>query len=285
MAGLGRVGVGGKDRGAGFALGPRLVVTAHHIVRGRGDKPVVYVPAGGEAVEVERIQADADHDAAILWLVGDVAEFLPTSVAVRGAGWRVESPPGGNDPQLHGTVTTARMVIQNADGQPVEVVQLEVGEQLGDFGGYSGSAVLDSLGRAVLALLVEQKPLRTPAALVERRAASNVLYAVPIGDVITMPCRSVMSSPPMACRYGHPGRSGSTSGCRCRVWSPVPTSSMRLLARSPALRATKLVLAWSCCTARAGWARRCWRVRSPRTCGCGPSSSTGSSCCGPARTP
>ena len=122
----------------------------------------------------------------ILWLVSDVGEFLPTSAAVRGAKWRVESPPpGGNDPQLHGTVTTARMTIQNATGQPVEMVQLEVDEQLGDFGGYSGSAVLDSLGRAVLALLVEQKPLRTPVALGERQAASNVLYAVPIGDVIT----------------------------------------------------------------------------------------------------
>src|SRR6266498_1639417 len=135
MAGqLGRVLVGGRDRGAGFALGPGLVVTAHHVVRDRGDKPVVYVPTGGEAVGVERVQPDTGHDAAILWLAGDV-EFLPTSTAVQGAGWRVESPPSGsNDPQLHGTITTARMPIQNASGQPVEVVQLEVGEQLGDYG-------------------------------------------------------------------------------------------------------------------------------------------------------
>ena len=171
MAGqLGRVLVGGKDCGAGFALGPRLVVTANHVVRGRRDKPVVYVPAGGEAVGVERVQPDADHDAAILWLASDVGEFLPISAPVRGARWRVESPPpGGNEPQLHGTVTTARMTIHKANGQSVEVVQLEVDEQLGDFGGYSGSAVLDSPGRAALALLVEQKPLRTPVALGERR--------------------------------------------------------------------------------------------------------------------
>ena len=37
----------------------------------------------------------------------------------------------------------------------------------------------------MLALLVEQKPLRTTMALGERQAASNVLYAVPISDVIT----------------------------------------------------------------------------------------------------
>ena len=85
MAGrLGRVLVGGKDRGAGFALGPRLVVTANHVIRDRGDKPVLYVPAGGEAVGVERVQPDVDRDAAVLWLVSEVGEFLP---AVRcGAG-------------------------------------------------------------------------------------------------------------------------------------------------------------------------------------------------------
>ena len=164
MAGrLGRVLVGGRELGAGFAVGPRLVVTACHVVGGRKDKPVVYVPAGGQPVHVERVQDDNGHDAAFLWLASDVAEFLPVAVAVQGAKWRVESPPaGGNDPPLHGTVKTARLSIRNADGQQVEVVQLEVDEQLGDFGGYSGSAVLDSLGQAVLALLVEQKPLRTP---------------------------------------------------------------------------------------------------------------------------
>jgi hypothetical protein len=97
---------------------------------------------------------------------------------------------------LHGTVTTARMTIQNARGQPVEVVQLQVDEQLGDFGGYSGSAVLDAGGRAVVALLVEQKPLRTPVAPGERRAASNVLYAVPIGDVVTANDLSVQAPTP-----------------------------------------------------------------------------------------
>ena len=194
---LGRVQVGGSDRGAGFALGPRLVVTAHHVVRDREDKPVAYVPARGMAIEVERVQPDSSHDAAILWLACDV-DFLPTGKAVRGARWRVESPPpGGNDPPLHGAVTTARVAIQNASGQPVEAVQLEVGEQLGDFGGYSGSAVLDALGRAVLALLVEQKPLRTPVALGEPRVASNVLYAMPIGDVITALGLPVRAARPM----------------------------------------------------------------------------------------
>ena len=199
MAGqLGRVLVGGKDSGAGFALGPRLVVTAYHVVRDRRDRSVAYLPAGSEPIGVERVQPDVAHDACLLWLEGEVGEFLPVSTAVRGARWRVESPPpGSNDPPLHGTVTTARMTIHKAKGQRVEVVQLQVEEQLGDFGGYSGSAVLDWLGRAVLALLVEQKPLRTAVALGGRQAASNVLYAVPIGDVITACGLPVRTSRPL----------------------------------------------------------------------------------------
>jgi hypothetical protein len=34
-------------------------------------------------------------------------------------------PPGSNDAQLHGTVTSTRLAIENASGQPVEVVPLE----------------------------------------------------------------------------------------------------------------------------------------------------------------
>ena len=153
MAGrLGRVLVVGKDCGADFALGPRLVVTANHVVRQHRDKPVVYVPTGSEAIGVKQVQPDVHHDAALLWLMSDVGEFLPTSVPVRGVEWRVESPPSGmNDPQLHRTVTTSRMTIHKANGQRIKVVQLQVDEQLAEFGGYSGSAVLDSLGRAALA--------------------------------------------------------------------------------------------------------------------------------------
>ena len=180
---LGRVLVGDQDHGGGFALGPRLVVTANHVVRGREDERVVYVPTGGEAVGIERVQVDVDHDAAILWLASDVGEFLPSSGTEPGARW--QSPPAGAaDPVLTGTVSTPRMTIQNAEGQPVEVMQLLVDQQLGDYAGYAGNAVLDPLGQTVLGLLVEQKPLRMAAPQGERRAA-NVLYGVPISDVIT----------------------------------------------------------------------------------------------------
>ena len=44
---------------------------------------------------------------------------------------------------------------------------------------------------------MEQKPLRTPVALGERRPASNVLYAVPIGDVIAVNGLSVRAARPL----------------------------------------------------------------------------------------
>ena len=67
--------------------------------------------------------------------------------------------------------------------------------------GYSGSAVLDAWGRAVVALLVQQKPLRTPVVLGERRGASNVLYAC-IGDVVAANGLSVRASTPEAMDRG-----------------------------------------------------------------------------------
>src|ERR1700735_1263419 len=96
------------------------------------------------------------------------------------------------------------MTIRNARGQQVEVVQLEVDEQLGEFGGYSGSAVMDPVKQAVVALLVEQKPLRTLAPLGERQVASNVLYGVPIGDVITANRLPTRVFPPTSIDYRLP---------------------------------------------------------------------------------
>jgi S1-C subfamily serine protease len=101
MAGpLGRVLVAGKDRGAGFALSPGLVVTASHVIRGHPDKLLIYVPDGGEAVSVTRVQIDAAHDTAVLWLDTDAGDYLATAPAICEGKWRVQSPPpGSNDPQ------------------------------------------------------------------------------------------------------------------------------------------------------------------------------------------
>lgn len=206
--GLGRVRAGGKERGAGFAVAPGLVITAGHVVRDFKARDVEYMPEAGGTVGVRVIQADAACDAAVLHLDGEVGEYVQASVARRGDMWRVASPPpGSNEPELSGTVTAARMVIRNARDERAEVMQLRTVQDIGDFAGYSGSAVLDEQDR-VTAVLVEQKPVRTAASSApgERRPASNVLYAVPISDVITAFDLRVQPSSPLRFRpFAMPG--------------------------------------------------------------------------------
>jgi hypothetical protein len=183
--GVGRVLVGGRDAGAGVALGPRTVVTASHVLARRAGLPVAYQPADGGAVAVEaEAMVDVTLDAAALRLGEDLGGWLPVAPAVEGDDWVVESPPPGNDPTLSGTISDAGLRIENASGVAVEVLQLRVDQLLGDYRGYSGSGVLDRRRRAVVGLLVEQKHLRLPAPVGRPRPASNVLYAVPIGAVV-----------------------------------------------------------------------------------------------------
>jgi hypothetical protein len=187
---LGRILVGGRDKGAGFAIGPRAVLTAHHVIRERGAKPVMFVPAGTAEVKVNVGPVADEVDAALLVPVSgesDLPAWLPVLRALPGAGWRVDSPkPSSNDPHLTGTVSTAHSQIEppKRPGDRLSVVQLHVQQELGSYDGYSGSAVLDSLGRAAMALLVQQKLLRVAVEPGAAKLASNVLYAVPIDDVL-----------------------------------------------------------------------------------------------------
>ena len=65
------------------------------------------------------------------------------------------------------------------DDGPNLHLQLQVEQHLGDFAGYSGSAVVNEDGQ-VTGLLISQKFKRTK---VLRPEASDVLYALPIFDV------------------------------------------------------------------------------------------------------
>jgi hypothetical protein len=184
-AGVGRVVIGGKDAGAGVALGPRTVVTASHVLSRRADHRVEYHLAGGRVIPVEaETQADESLDAAALRLAEDLGEWLPVAAAVEGGDWVVDSPPPGNDPALTGTINKVGLRMENTRGVALDVLQLRVDQLLGDYRGYSGSGVLDRQRRAVVGLLVEQKHLRLPTPTGERQPASNVLYAVPIRDVV-----------------------------------------------------------------------------------------------------
>ncbi|MFC7531806.1 hypothetical protein [Actinoplanes sp. GCM10030250] len=180
----GRVLAGGRFAGCGFAITDRAVVTACHVVRGHpADNLRFALPGVHEPLPVSRVDADEEHDVAVLHLGAAVDSPLTVSRAVPGSGWRVDAQPLDNDPGLTGTVTDAARSVVNAGGSRIDLVQLRVDHTFEDFDGYSGSAVMSAgPGGGVIGVLVEQVPYRRGHT--EPRA-SNVLYAVPIQHVIT----------------------------------------------------------------------------------------------------
>jgi hypothetical protein len=181
---LGRIQAGRRDLGSGFALAPRLVVTAHHVVRGRSAEQLSFAPVTGDPVRVGTVSADERTDIAVLELVEDALVTLAVGQAFGDAAWTVGSRPQGNDPRLSGTVTDVRRVIVNSRGHQVVVLQLHVHEALGDYSGYSGSPVQLRPTGAVVGVLVEQVHLRLRPGPSGDRTASSVLYAVPIDHVL-----------------------------------------------------------------------------------------------------
>lgn len=175
----GQVLVGERFNGGGCAVSPRAVLTARHVIRDRKDARLGFRLPTGRTVEVIRTEDDEQLDIAVLHLAEDVdATYVTTAVV--GDEWRVlRPPPAGNDPELSGTVTSAARRIKNAQGHEVEVVQLLVDEDMREFSGYSGSAVVLPASGGVAAILVEQVHWRTKTAG-RKPAASNVLYAVPV---------------------------------------------------------------------------------------------------------
>lgn len=200
MCPLGRLHIDGLDAGAGAAIHRDTIVTAYHVVEGAGEKPIDFVTADGERCGVRltepRMRVLPELDAAVLFLGQDLSRWLPTRNVAQGERWRVETPPPGNDPVLSGEVTMADGPLVNARGNPVRVIQLTVDQVLGDYKGYSGSAVLDALGLAITGVLVEQKGLRARMQQPLARLASNVLYALPISDVLSALDIDVMPARP-----------------------------------------------------------------------------------------
>ena len=189
MRPLGRLLIDGRDAGAGAAIHRDTIVTAYHVVEGAGEKPIDFVTADGERLGVRltepRMRVVPELDAAVLFLEHGISRWLPTRGVAQGERWRVDTPPPGNDPVLTGDVTTADKPLVNARGNPVRAIQLRVDQELGEYKGYSGSAVLDALGLAITGVLVEQKALRARMPQPPARLASNVLYALPISDVLS----------------------------------------------------------------------------------------------------
>src|SRR5436190_3330301 len=189
MRPLGRLHIEGLDAGAAAAIHRDTIVTAYHVVEGAGEKRIDFVSADGDRrgvrLTVPRMHVVPELDAAVLFLEHGLSRWLPTRNAAQGERWRVETPPPGNDPVLTGEVAMADGPLLNARGNPIRAIQLTVDQVLGDYKGYSGSAVLDALGGAITGVMVEQKGLRARVRQPGPAFASNVLYALPISDVLS----------------------------------------------------------------------------------------------------
>lgn len=182
---VGRVLVDSRDGGSGFALAPQVVVTANHVVRGHKAQSLTFSLPGGLRVGVEQMDGDPTLDVAVLRLVGAVPEVLAVGQPAEGARWRVETQPRGSDPVLTGTIDATRRRLVNAQGYEVEVLQLRVDQQLGDYRGYSGGAVTALRPRgAVVGVLVEQLNWRLRGPPGRLQPVANVLYAIPIQQVL-----------------------------------------------------------------------------------------------------
>lgn len=175
----GRVLVNGHDRGGGCVVTRQVALTAGHVIRESADAVLEFRLPTGHRIPVIDTESDKELDIAVLHLAEAVA-VTPVTTAVVGDPWRVAGAALDNDPELDGTVTSTTHTITNARGHPVQVVQLLVHQEMRNYEGYSGSAVVLPSSSGVAAILVEQVESRLRAQAGRRREASNVLYAVPV---------------------------------------------------------------------------------------------------------
>ena len=202
----GRVAADGIDLGAGVAVGPRLVLTARHVAeRGRAGTLLGFETASGTVEVLSPIRFGDRMDAAALDLAGDVDWLRAADARSRGR-WYAKPTGISNDPVLDGIVTATSVQLVDQYGNLVTVMQLRVDQDLGDFGGYSGSAVLDENGH-VTGLLIEQKPQRLRGL---RPPAANVLYALPIREVVTSVRAGATWAPPAPVPEHGRGSTGET---------------------------------------------------------------------------
>jgi hypothetical protein len=155
---------------------------------------------------VKGIRYVEGRDAAAIGLADEVA-WSPVSMAVEGQRWSVGATGLKNDPWLTGLITKADLQIEDSAGNELAVMQLHVDQDLGGFAGYSGSAVRNADGE-VTGILIEQLPQRLA---IPRPPASNVLFALPVIDVISrlpepIPVPSIGALPQAQDAGGH-GRS------------------------------------------------------------------------------
>ena len=189
---VGRIWTNEIDKGSGFALATphsratRVVLTAKHVVGNHEPSSLQFVTEDMRRIPVESVKQNNDLDIAVLHLSEDVADGLVVGCAVEGGSWQVKTQPRPNDPTLYGTITdTHRRFLKQDGNQEIYVLQLYEMQNLGDYKGYSGSpVVLKSPTDAVIGVLIEQLRSRLSVPTGQPRPATNVLYAIPIQDVL-----------------------------------------------------------------------------------------------------
>jgi WD40 repeat protein len=189
---VGRILANDIDKGSGFALATspsrttRVVLTAKHVVGDQEPASLQFFTEDERRIPVEHMDWDNDLDVAVLYLSEDVAGGLVTGRAVEGRSWEAETQPRPNDPKLYGTITDIhRRFVKQDGGREIYVLQLYEEQNLGDYKGYSGSpVVLKSSTDAVIGILIEQLRSRLSVPTSQPRPSTNVLYAIPIQDVL-----------------------------------------------------------------------------------------------------
>ena len=183
----------GKEEGSGFVLATllsettRIALTAKHVIGEHEATSIQFITQLGRSIPVESVQRDDELDVAVLHLGEEMSDGMMVGRAVADEAWRVETQPLGNDPELTGIVQAIRHPFRKRQGQDaIIVLQLLVAQELGQYKGYSGSpVVLKSSPSSVIGVLIEQVVSRLASVEIgQPKLATNVLYAVPILDVL-----------------------------------------------------------------------------------------------------
>jgi len=195
---IGRISIDKVVKGIGFAIGPRLVLTARHVVVDAMDESdrqkvgckVELHAADGATYDAELGTSNRRLDVASLYLGADVTTWFKEARPQDGVGWRVESRPSADDPMLTGHITTFERPLVTETGEEAVLMQLHVEQSLGDYSGYSGSPVqyLTAEGEPTgfIGILIEQGRWRINTPGMRLPPVSNVLYAVPIHSALEM---------------------------------------------------------------------------------------------------